>query len=356
MYGQNGTQIELGETDGEVTKFTFYEGAIPVFHEGGTVPPDDGSIVTPDRVYGISSAYGIIILAASVFGIVLCLGSFYILIKYRRNEIIRASSVPESLLMTTAFKCNLVVIGYALSFCFVFTGFLSKNWITISIFVITAKSSHAEMWQRASRFRMLNLALIFGEVGLLWAWVVQAGMVPVKLTVDGYSFQTCMPRGSLSVFVGLYVYNGVLFAAVVPTIVMSSQVTHFRYNDATQLVSAAVTLALLLICIVAIEDAQDFCTDFKVAVCVWLLVTFLYVCTVLRRFVEFYWSLEEVKVVSRVRMSIQAVVRGSKVWKQGRKMGVRLALRQAVAVVKLPYAYEMLTKVRMSVKMLDVCF
>ncbi|KAJ3236615.1 hypothetical protein HDU78_004505 [Chytriomyces hyalinus] len=361
MYGQNGTQIELGETDGEVTKFSFYEGTVPVFHEGGTVPPNDGSIVIPDRVYGLSSVYGIIILVASVFGIVLCLGSFYILIKYRRNEIIRASSVPESLLMTTglllgyatlllfidtqtAFKCNLVVIGYALSFCFVFTGFLSKNWITISIFVITAKSSHAEMWQRANRFRMLNLALIFGEIGLLWAWLVQAGMAPVKLTVDGYSFQTCMPRGTLSMFAGLYVYNGVLFAAVVPTIVMSSQVTHFRYNDATQLVSAVVTLALLLICIVAIEDAQDFYTDFKVAVCVWLLVTFLYVCTVLRRFVEFYWSLEEVRMVSRVRMSIHAVMRGSKVWKQGRKMGVRLALRQAVTVVKLPYAYEMLTK------------
>ncbi|TPX57228.1 hypothetical protein CcCBS67573_g09277, partial [Chytriomyces confervae] len=282
MYGQNGTQIELGETDGEVTKFTFYEGVVPVFHEGGTVPPNDGSIVIPDRVYGLSSVYGIIILVASAFGIVLCLGSFYILIKYRRNEIIRASSVPESLLMTTglligyatlllfidtqtAFKCNLVVIGYALSFCFVFTGFLSKNWITISIFVITAKSSHAEMWQRASRFRMLNLALILGEIGLLWAWLVQAGMAPVKLTVDGYSFQTCLPRANLSMFAGLYVYNGVLFAAVVPTIVMSSQVTHFRYNDSTQLVSAVVTLALLLICIVAIEDAQDFYTDFKVA-------------------------------------------------------------------------------------------
>ncbi|KAJ3233989.1 hypothetical protein HDU81_001814 [Chytriomyces hyalinus] len=361
MYGQNGTQIELGETDGEVTKFTFYEGAVPVFHDGGTVPPNDGSIVIPDRVYALSSAPGVIILVASVFGIVLSLGSFYILIKYRRNEIIRASSVPESLLMTaglligyatlllfietqTTLKCNLVVIGYALSFCFVFTGFLSKNWITISVFVSTAKSSHAEMWQRASRFRMLNLALILGQVGLLWVWAVQAGMVPVKLTVDGYSFQTCMPRSASSLFVGLYVYNAVLFAAVVPTVVMSSQVTHFRYNDATQLVSAAVTAALLLICIIAIEDAQDFYTDFKVAVCVWLLVTFLYVCTVLRRFVEFYWSLEEGKVVSRARLSIQAVMRGSGFLKRSRKMGVTATLRQVVAVVKLPYAYEMLTK------------
>ncbi|CEP13767.1 hypothetical protein [Parasitella parasitica] len=222
---QNGSQIEIGTIIGGNMNLT----SLPIYHDGTTKIPTG----VPDRMYlnpGYTSPVTIALLVISSLGAFVALFSMAIVLRYRKQEIFKASR--------TKLNCTLIPITFHLGYSLILGNLIAKNYriyrIFNNIFITRTVVTDVQLLRvSGSIFATTSVILI--------AWFVSVTVSTVNVPVSRTAYYTdCSYEGGVghTVFITLLTIFGsfqLMFATYLAFKTRSVGRNYSKYSEYKQI-------------------------------------------------------------------------------------------------------------------------
>ncbi|KAJ3094009.1 hypothetical protein HK100_006316, partial [Physocladia obscura] len=233
--------IPFAYTDLDMLSIIPIAGSPPIFFDGSSTPPSDGSILyILDESFSVKSGSGRLIIALSTIGLVTCVAACYLIHRY--------GQIPEIKSASPVFL-RYIICGCALSFLSMLV-FLPQDvlnchlqvWLQELAYTVTISSlilKNARVLN-ITRWISVNLAVIGFSVIILSFWSQFIGLEIVTATngnTMGYS-----ALAAIAVHATLWVFNGLLLiSAIVISLLHRDSFT--VYGESVLVLIFSVTLA-----------------------------------------------------------------------------------------------------------------
>ncbi|KAI8827381.1 hypothetical protein BJ741DRAFT_630484 [Chytriomyces cf. hyalinus JEL632] len=271
-----------------------YNEASPKFYGGASIPPPDGPPITKPEYYSLATGKGQSLLVLSILGISACLFCVGFLLYNSKVNEIKASIVPEMVVITigclTAYASLLLFISVPtsavcksratipfVSLMLVAIPLLLKNMTIIWLFskrVIVKARVISKMKCAAV---LCELVILATDGTMLGLFIVHSKAV--VLTVPGKndsSYYRCsvVSKTNSSLLSALYGFNAAIVLLLLAAAYASTSVTVAEYSEITQLTF----IPLIFIIAFALEKgiqsySEDANLDLKIALIHWCLTT-----------------------------------------------------------------------------------
>ncbi|KAI9351392.1 periplasmic binding protein-like I [Obelidium mucronatum] len=245
----------FGRSDANGTRFSYTKNKM-IFNGGSSAIPGDGvmhSQVDIPVIYSLKTQAGQIIIACGSLGLLLCILATLFLIKNRRNSVLKAASVPDSLLIVfgcflmflsvlsffgpiTKIKCFARKGGLSLGTCVILSTLICRNAVLVTVFWMKGKVKGVNAW--ATRYRSANVALICLNAIYILAWIILSDESPQLVPLAHASFWTCRAaKNPLAEKLThhMFTLNLVLILALVPLLYFIQKVHWTSHNESSSI-------------------------------------------------------------------------------------------------------------------------
>ncbi|KAI8825475.1 periplasmic binding protein-like I [Chytriomyces cf. hyalinus JEL632] len=287
-----GEDILFARTDKAANQIVQYDLSLRIFPGNSSIIPSDGLIEIFSFGYSLRNSEGIAIVCLSVVGLLASVAGALFLHKFQKSAIIRASCLPEMLLICfgclcayaalllfvgipTSTVCNSRIFLLLLGYASITIPLVCKNLMMRWLFG-QESSRKIEAIRRAKavhRFSGITAAFAYLAVSVLS--IEQLKLAPVEVLDVNESYVMCAMKVSRLVaptYV-LYISTGILWVAVVVAAIMSTKVRLIEYNETNQMVLVALFSGIMFVLIKAMAAAPNRLSDFKVCVIIWITTT-----------------------------------------------------------------------------------
>ncbi|KAJ3402253.1 hypothetical protein HDU80_005242 [Chytriomyces hyalinus] len=259
----NASVVIIGTSDPDAKRFEASKEYIGVLIGGFSALPPDGSPISSVFATDRHSTLGQIIIALTGLGVVFGVLSLVFIYRFRKNKIVRSSSIPELVTIILA----LTGVGFTV----VISTIICKNLMVAKLF----GGFHIQFPKSVTRIhRMINCAIIL--MGIIVVITIQRlrgpPSVSEKYSVSGTYF-ICVEntkRGPWFLPYILTLYYGLLFSGLFLALFKSQRIRWDCSNEA-----GAIALIILVATIsYAVQSMLsvhvDEMTDFRKCICVWI--------------------------------------------------------------------------------------
>ncbi|TPX74137.1 hypothetical protein CcCBS67573_g04589 [Chytriomyces confervae] len=282
--------VEFARTDNSRAKIISFDKTIPIF-SGSSIVPSDGSVRIFKFRYSLQTQEGTAIVCLSIIGILTSSAGALFLFKFQRASIVRASCLPEMLVICfgaacaylslllvldtpSSAACNaralLLLVGYSA----ILVPLASKNLMMRWIFGQESSRTLEAIRKAKTTFRMSAIAAVVVHVSVCVLALMDAKVVSLQVVDGSEAYVRCAVRGALVAPTCIwYVSNALVWISLVVSAMLSTKVKLVEYNETTQMVLVALFSAMNIVLIAAMESAPDKLTDFKICLILWITTT-----------------------------------------------------------------------------------
>ncbi|KAI8827372.1 hypothetical protein BJ741DRAFT_583617 [Chytriomyces cf. hyalinus JEL632] len=288
--GESLDGVEFARTDNSRANIISFDKTIPIF-SGSSVIPSDGSVRIFKFRYSLQTQEGTAIVCLSIIGILTSSAGALFLFKFQRASIVRASCLPEMLVICfgaacaylslllvldtpSSAACNaralLLLVGYSA----ILVPLASKNLMMRWIFGQESSRTLEAIRKAKTAFRMSAVTAAVVHVGVCVLALMEAKVVSLQVVDGSEAYVRCAVRGALVAPTCIwYISNALVWILLVVSATLSTKVKLVEYNETTQMVLVALFSAMNIVLIAAMESAPDKLTDFKICIILWISTT-----------------------------------------------------------------------------------
>ncbi|KAJ3220992.1 hypothetical protein HDU81_010979, partial [Chytriomyces hyalinus] len=287
-----GKDIIFARTDNAANQILEYDTSQPIFPGNSSIIPSDGSIEIVSFGYSFDNSEGIAIICLSVVGLLASVAGALFLYKFQKSAIIRASCLPEMLLICfgclcayaalllfvgipTSTVCNSRILLLLFGYATVTIPLICKNLMMRWLFGQESSRKIEAIRRAKAVHRVSGIAAACVYIAVCVLSIEEFKFVPVNILDGNESYVMCamkFSRAAAPMYV-LYISTGVLWAALVVTAIMSTRVQLVEYNETNQLVLVALFSGITIVLIRAMGTAANRFSDFKICVVIWITTT-----------------------------------------------------------------------------------
>ncbi|KAJ3234849.1 hypothetical protein HDU78_005600 [Chytriomyces hyalinus] len=287
-----GEDILFARTDKAANQIVEYDHSLRIFPGNSSIIPSDGSIEIISFGYSLRNSEGIAIVCLSVVGLLASVTGAAFLYKFQKSAIIRASCLPEMLLICfgclcayaalllfvgipTSTVCNsrilLVLFGYAS----ITIPLVCKNLMMRWLFGQESSRKIEAIRRAKAMHRFSGIAAAFAYVAVSVLSIKELKFVPMEVLDANESYVMCAMKVSRSAtpMNVLYISTGLLWVTLVVAAVMSTKVRLVEYNETNQMVLVALFSGITFVLIKAMGAASNRFSDFKICIIIWITTT-----------------------------------------------------------------------------------
>ncbi|KAJ3405868.1 hypothetical protein CcCBS67573_g06713 [Chytriomyces confervae] len=298
--GDEYKNVIFAELDAGGLEFTMYNESVPIFFDGGTIPPREGPPMLPHYVYAYGSLEGICLIVLIILGVATASFSAVVLCLFRTHRTIRSSPVPEMLTLSagcivivvallgyvgpsTAKSCSLRVLFIFFGFTLFATPLIAK---TAKIWALAAadrrlKETEARRIAFVSRAANCFVAAIAMTIGLCWIAQVQMSVRSFDTPELGYA--RCVESSASASSYALYAFAVILLLGLCASSILSGTIKAAEYNESTMLGLVVYIFSFGAYLVKIISGSSNERTDFFMAVIIWTIIMTVFSMVVLTR-------------------------------------------------------------------------
>ncbi|TPX75406.1 hypothetical protein CcCBS67573_g03321 [Chytriomyces confervae] len=293
--GDHMNKTTFGISSDDYSSIVEYNETAPVFFGGAIVPPPDGSLTVTTMYYSLTSIEGIILVSLAVLGVGAGMFCIFILVKNWQEKLVKSASPLDMIVLSiasvlvytfslfnvgipTVFTCKARVSTLSTGISFLLPALIIKNAMLVWLFHQhrrLQKKSIDQMWKRV---RLLVYGPVSVAASAFLVWTCNINIRAVQLLHHDTAYFRCQMNnhGETSKFVMLQlVFNGVILLLLFVTAFFTSRIQNTDLNETSKIGFVAVSVIGGFCLVQILSQSPDAMTDFKIAVIVWVVNTFI---------------------------------------------------------------------------------
>ncbi|KAJ3402356.1 hypothetical protein HDU80_005172 [Chytriomyces hyalinus] len=294
-WGDHMNKTTFGISSDDYSSIVEYNETAPVFFGGAIVPPPDGSLTVTTMYYSLTSIEGIILVSLAVLGVGAGMFCIFILVKNWQEKLVKSASPLDMIVLSiasvlvytfslfnvgipTVFTCKARVSTLSTGISFLLPALIIKNAMLVWLFHQhrrLQKKSIDQMWKRV---RLLVYGPVSVAASAFLVWTCNINIRAVQLLHHDTAYFRCQMNnhGETSKFVMLQlVFNGVILLLLFVTAFFTSRIQNTDLNETSKIGFVAVSVIGGFCLVQILSQSPDAMTDFKIAVIVWVVNTFI---------------------------------------------------------------------------------
>ncbi|KAJ3230516.1 hypothetical protein HDU78_008284 [Chytriomyces hyalinus] len=293
--GDHLNKTTFGISSDDYSSIVEYNETAPVFFGGAIVPPPDGSLTVTTTYYSLTSIEGIILVSLAVLGVCAGLFCIFILVWNRQEKLVKSASPLDMIVLSmasilvytfsflnvgipSAVTCKARISTLSTGISFLLPALIIKNAMLVWLFHQNRrlqKKSIDQMWKRV---RLLVYGPVLVAACAFLAWTCGINMRAVQFRHHDTAFFRCQMNNHRenSQFVMLQlVFNGVILLLLFVTALFTSRIQNTDLNETSKIGFVAVSVIGGFCLVQILSQSPDSMTDFKIAMIVWVVNTFI---------------------------------------------------------------------------------
>ncbi|KAJ3236873.1 hypothetical protein HDU81_010238 [Chytriomyces hyalinus] len=287
----NRTTFALSSDD--YSSIVEYNYSAPAFYGGGTVPPPDGSATITTVYYSMKSLEGRVILSLGIIGTFAAIVCLLFLGRYKREKSVMSASPIDMILfcmssvliyismffnigIPTSTTCKAHISTLTIGITMLLPPLIIKNAMLAWLFRQThrlQKKSIDIMWNRV---RLLVYGPVSAAACAFLVWACNASIRPLQLLHnDSAYFQCHVGRDNGQVPTIVLAFNVLIVLVLFVTALFTCRIENTDLNETSKIGFVVVSVIGGYCLVQILSQAPDSMTDFKVAIIVWVVNTFI---------------------------------------------------------------------------------
>ncbi|KAI8831338.1 periplasmic binding protein-like I [Chytriomyces cf. hyalinus JEL632] len=296
-----------------------YNETAPVFFGGAIVPPPDGSLTVKTTYYSMASVEGIILFSLAVLGVGAGIFCIIILVYNRQEKLIKSASPLDMIIFSiasvlvytfsffnlgipTALTCKARVATLSTGMSFLLPALIIKNAMLAWLFHQNRRLQKKSIDQMWKRMRLLVYGPVWIAACAFLAWTYNVSIRPVQLLHHDIAYFRCqMNRGNSQFLMVQLVFNGLVLLLLFVTAFFTSRIQNADLNETSKIWFVAVSVIAGFCLVQILSQSPDSMTDFKTAIIVWVVNTFILFTVMGLPIIQLYQSRKYLKRKQRNR-------------------------------------------------------